>query len=47
MRLLLETHLLVWAMGSPELTSMLENAAHTLVFSEASVWEYPGPMRLT
>lgn len=44
MRLLLDTHLLVWAMGSPErlspeLTTMLENPAHTLVFSVASVWE--------
>ena len=44
MRLLLDTYLLVWAMGSaerlsPELKTLLEKPAHTLVFSVASVWE--------
>ena len=44
MRLLLDTHLLVWAMGSPErlpatLTAMLQDPAHTPVFSVASLWE--------
>lgn len=44
MRLLLDTHLLVWAMGSPErlpeeLQSMLEDPAHTPWFSVASLWE--------
>ena len=44
MHLLLDTHLLVWAMGSPGrlpigLTEMLEDPAHTPVFSVASLWE--------
>lgn len=44
MRLLLDTHLLVWAMGSPQrlpagLAPMLEDPAHTPVFSVASLWE--------
>jgi PIN domain nuclease of toxin-antitoxin system len=44
MRLLLDTHLLVWAMGSPErlpagLAPMLEDPSHTPVFSVASLWE--------
>ena len=44
MRLLLDTHLLVWAMGSPERlpatpTAMLQDPAHTPVFSVASLWE--------
>jgi PIN domain nuclease of toxin-antitoxin system len=42
MRLLLDTHLLVWAMGSPQrlpagLAPMLEDPAHTPVFSVASL----------
>jgi PIN domain nuclease of toxin-antitoxin system len=44
MRLLLGTHVLVWAMGSPErlptgLASMLESPLNTPVFSVASLWE--------
>ena len=44
MRLLLDTHLLVWAMGSPErlpnrLASMLEDPLNTPVFSVVSLWE--------
>lgn len=44
MRLLLDTHLLVWAMGSPErlptgLAAMLQDPRHTPVFSVASLWE--------
>lgn len=44
MRLLLDTHLLVWAMGSPErlpagLAAMLEDLRNTPVFSVASLWE--------
>jgi PIN domain nuclease of toxin-antitoxin system len=42
--LLLDTHLLVWAMGSPErlpagLATMLEDPAQIPVFSVASLWE--------
>jgi len=44
MRLLLDTHLLVWAMGSPErlpvgLAPMLEDPSHMPFFSVASLWE--------
>jgi PIN domain nuclease of toxin-antitoxin system len=44
MRLLLDTHLLVWAMGSPKrlpvgLAAMLEDPRNTPVFSVASLWE--------
>lgn len=44
MHLLLDTHLLVWAMGSPErlpvgLAPMLEDPAQIPVFSVASLWE--------
>ena len=44
MRMLLDTHLLVWAMGSPErlsaaLAAMLQDPASTPVFSVASLWE--------
>ena len=44
MRILLDTHLLVWAMGSPErlsaaLAAMLQDPANTPVFSVASLWE--------
>ena len=44
MRLLLDTHLLVWAMGSPErlaaeVRAMLEEPLNTSVFSVASLWE--------
>lgn len=44
MRLLLDTQLLVWAMGSPErlpaaLSAMLQDPANTPVFSVASLWE--------
>lgn len=44
MRLLLDTHLLIWAMGdpgrlSPSLRKRLEDPANALVFSVASLWE--------
>jgi PIN domain nuclease of toxin-antitoxin system len=44
MHLLLDTHLLVWAMGSPQrlptgLADMLEDPNHTPLFSVASLWE--------
>ena len=44
MRVLLDTHLLVWAMGSPErlpaaLAGMLQDPANTPMFSVASLWE--------
>lgn len=44
MHLLLDTHLLIWAMGSPErlpsdLADMLEDPAHMPLFSVASLWE--------
>jgi PIN domain nuclease of toxin-antitoxin system len=44
MHLLLDTHLLVWAMGSPDLlpaglATMLEDPLNTPVFSVASLWE--------
>ena len=44
MHLLLDTHLLVWSMGSPErlpagLAPMLEDPGHIPVFSVASLWE--------
>ena len=44
MKLLLDTHLLVWAMGEPErldpaLVRLLEDPMNTPVFSVASLWE--------
>ncbi|MEB3199835.1 MAG: type II toxin-antitoxin system VapC family toxin [Synechococcaceae cyanobacterium] len=44
MRLLLDTHLVIWAMGMPQrlpagLASMLEDPANDPVFSVASLWE--------
>jgi PIN domain nuclease of toxin-antitoxin system len=44
MRLLLDTHLLIWAMGDPwrlgaSLRDRLDDPAHTLLFSVASLWE--------
>ena len=44
MQILLDTHLLVWAMGSPErlpagLAAMLEDPLNMPVFSVASLWE--------
>jgi PIN domain nuclease of toxin-antitoxin system len=44
MDLLLDTHLVVWAMGSPQrlptrLAEMLEDQRNTPVFSVASLWE--------
>ena len=44
MDLLLDTHLVVWAMGSPQrlptgLAEMLEDPRNTPVFSVASLWE--------
>ena len=44
MKLLLDTHLLLWAAGQPESLSetarlMIENSENVLLFSAASVWE--------
>ena len=44
MKLLLDTHLLVWAMGEPSrlgpaLRELLEDPQHTLWFSVVSLWE--------
>lgn len=44
MKLLLDTHILLWAAGAPErLTSearsLLENSENVLIFSAASMWE--------
>ena len=44
MRLLIDTQLLVWAMGEPERlpagwAAMLEDPSNSLVFSVASLWE--------
>jgi len=43
-KLLLDTHLLLWAAGAPEKLSararmLMEDPVHTLVFSAASLWE--------
>ena len=51
MKLLIDTHLLLWAAGQPEklpLTarSMLEDAQNNLVFSAASIWEVAIKQRL-
>jgi PIN domain nuclease of toxin-antitoxin system len=44
MKLLLDTHLLLWAAGSPDQLSvvarpLLENPSNELLFSAASLWE--------
>lgn len=44
MKLLLDTHLLLWAAGQPEKLSIMarsfiENPANELLFSAASIWE--------
>lgn len=44
MKLLLDTHLLLWAAGQPGKLSaaaraLLDDPAHTLMFSAASLWE--------
>lgn len=44
MRILLDTHLLLWAAGCPEqlpapARAMIEDPANSLVFSAASLWE--------
>ncbi|MFM7514332.1 MAG: type II toxin-antitoxin system VapC family toxin [Cyanobium sp.] len=44
MKLLLDTHILIWAMGEPvrlgpALRDLLEDPQHTLCFSVASLWE--------
>ena len=44
MKLLLDTHLLLWAAGEPDrlsvsARSMLQNEANRLFFSSASIWE--------
>ena len=44
MKLLLDTHVLLWAAGEPERLSpatrtLIEAVEHELVFSAASVWE--------
>lgn len=44
MRLLLDTHVLLWALGRPErldpqTREWLEDPSHTVLFSAASIWE--------
>ena len=44
MRLLLDTHVLLWAVGEParlnaETRDLLEDAANEVLFSAASIWE--------
>lgn len=44
MRLLLDTHLLLWAAGTPEqlsplARSLIEDSSNELIFSAASLWE--------
>ncbi len=44
MKLLLDTHVLLWAAGQPEklsasARSLIENPDHELLFSAASIWE--------
>ena len=44
MKLLLDTHLLLWSAGEPQhlpvaARAMIEDPAHQLVFSAASLWE--------
>ena len=44
MRLLLDTQILIWAAGRPdrlsaEATALLEDPAHNVLFSVASLWE--------
>ena len=44
MRLLLDTHILLWAAGEPErlseaASSLIENADNEIVFSAVSLWE--------
>ncbi|MEH3116524.1 MAG: type II toxin-antitoxin system VapC family toxin [Methylorubrum populi] len=44
MRLLLDTHLLIWALGAPQRLSntarqLIDDPAHVPVFSTASIWE--------
>lgn len=44
MKLLLDTHLLLWAAGAPdrlsaEATALLSDPDHELLFSAASIWE--------
>ena len=51
MKLLLDTHLLLWAAASPErlsaaALSLLNDPAHELVFSAASLWEIAIKCRL-
>jgi len=44
MKLLLDTHVLLWAAGQPErlsvaVRSLLDDPSHELLFSSASIWE--------
>ncbi len=44
MRLLLDTHLLLWALGDPdrlddETRALIEDASNDVLFSAASIWE--------
>lgn len=44
MKLLIDTHLILWAAGSPErlspaATALMDDAENALVFSAASLWE--------
>lgn len=51
MRLLLDTHVLIWALSEParlsaETRSMLENSGNEVFFSAASIWEIAIKARL-
>ncbi len=51
MRLLLDTHVLVWALGDParldqEMLHLLSDAANEVLFSAASIWEIAIKARL-
>jgi PIN domain nuclease of toxin-antitoxin system len=51
MRLLLDTHILLWALGTPNkldnsVNAMLEDPANEVLFSAASIWEIAIKFRL-
>lgn len=51
MRLLLDTHILIWALGEPkrlskEVRAALESPANEVLFSAASIWEIAIKMQI-
>ncbi len=51
MRLLLDTHVLLWAIQDPErldfdTRDLIENAANVVLFSAASIWEIANKAKL-